>query len=491
MIFRALVLTVTLAPTLGADFCDICTNKTFKEIESCGAFWTPSKYVGEFAEGEDDWMTAPTGGCKKNICCAEDKTDCCENDVGAILGFTFGILGIVLCCVVTLNIGTGACGPTLKRGGRYVVLGFLAFLCAAMQCVAFLRGPIWAYAQFKYKYEATYSGGNRSWSEGWTETNDLWFYDKYDGDASRMHYKEIVKEDVAHSCDWDPPGANKKCKRLMQAIITARYTTGVASLLMLSCAVIMFSIACGCRFHCCCASCPNDATERTFVGLAGLLAVGGLIGLTGASNFSSEYYAVTKDLARFYDGHNISRRHIPSTGYVSQDGVSGDDYYVRRWDTDLEVDEVVSCHWGCAFSILSGICSILVAGVTLCLGNLRPLQQDPLDDKPLLAAGETDDAQPVRRTTHDGPLAPITLGEYLSGITLGGVEIDVAEEGLCSPRRMHLVYAPLATWYTRAGKALSAKHGQFPANPDALKRWSALNEILNAYIDDQGVPPAF
>ena len=216
------------------------------------------------------------------------------------------------------------------------------------------------------------------------------------------------------------------------------------------------------------------------MGLAGLLAVGGLIGLTGAANFSSEYAAATKDYARFWSGRD-------NTTVALFD----DDYYAGRRDNDLDAEEVVSCHWGCAFSILSGIFSILVAGVTLCLGSLRPLQQDPLDDKPLLAAGQTDDAQPVRRTTHDGPLAPITLGEYLSGITLGGVEIDVAEEGLCSPRRMHLVYAPLATWYTTAGKALSAKHGQFPANPDALKRWSALNEILNAYIDDQGVPPAF
>ena len=174
----------------------------------------------------------------------------------------------------------------------------------------------------------------------------------------------------------------------MQAIITARYTTGVASLLMLSCAVVMLSVACGCRFRCCCASWPDDATERTFMILAGLLAVGGLIGLAGASNFSSEYEAVTKDYARYWSG---------------QDGVDGDDYYTWRWDTDMEADEVVSCHWGCAFSILSGLFSILVAGVTLYLGKLRPLQQDPHDDKPLLAAGETENGPPA--------LAPIVSKE--------------------------------------------------------------------------------
>ena len=118
--------------------------------------------------------------------------------------------------------------------------------------------------------------------------------------------------------------------------------------------------------------------------LAGLLAVGGLIGLAGASNFRSEYDAGVQDWARFWSG---------------RDGVI-DDY---RWDNDMEVDEYVSCHLGCAFSILSGLFSILVAVVTLCLGKLRPLQQDPQDDKPLLAAGETENGPPA--------LAPIVSKE--------------------------------------------------------------------------------
>ena len=69
----------------------------------------------------------------------------------------------------------------------------------------------------------------------------------------------------------------------------------------------------------------------------------------------------------------------------------------------MEVDEYVSCHWGCVFSILSGLFSILVAGATLCLGKLRPLQQDSQDDKPLLAAGETENGPPA--------LAPIVSKE--------------------------------------------------------------------------------
>ena len=391
MMLRALVFTVALAP-VHAD-CPTCTKDVYLKVKSCGAFWTPSKYVGEWAEGTSFY----DGGCHKDVCCADKKMDCCENDVGAILAFTFGLLGVVLCCGLGCVCSLGcACGPALKRGGRYVVLGFLAFLCALMQCIALLRGPLWAYVQFKYKYAEgdpnALSGG--SWSDdyqykyGFTETNDLWFVDVYDGDFLRMHHKDIVKEDAAHHCNWDKPGANKKCKRLIQAIITARYTTGFASLLMLSCAVIMLSVACGCRFRCCCDSWPDDATERTFMILAGLLSVGGLIGLAGASNFSSEHSAVTEDWERYWSG---------------RDGVDGDDYYSRRWDTDMEADEVVSCHWGCAFSILSGLFSILVAGATLYLGKLRPLQQDPQDDKPLLAAGETENGPPA--------LAPIVSKE--------------------------------------------------------------------------------
>ena len=386
MMLRTLILTVALAPAR-AD-CPTCTKDVYLKVKSCGAFWTPSKYVGEWAEGDPEdsgWYAPPRGGCQKDVCCAKDKSDCCETDVGAVLGFTLGLLGLFLCCGLGCVCAFGcACAPALKRGGRYVVLGFLAFLCAVMQCIALMRGPIWAYAQFKYKYETTSSWNDYQYKEGYTETNDLWFYDSYDGDASRMHYKGIVKEDVAHSCDRTPPGANKKCKRYYQAIITARYTTGFASLLMLSCAVVMLSVACGCRFRCCCASWPDDATERTFMILAGLLSVGGLIGLAGASNFSSEYDAGVQDWARYWS---------------DRDGVI-DDY---RWDNDMEVDEYVSCHWGCAFSILSGLFSILVAVVTLCLGKLRPLQQDPQDDKPLLAAGETENGPPA--------LAPIVSKE--------------------------------------------------------------------------------
>ena len=79
------------------------------------------------------------------------------------------------------------------------------------------------------------------------------------------------------------------------------------------------------------------------------------------------------------------------------------------------------------------------------------------------------------------PLAPITLG---------GVEVDVSQEGVCSPRRVNMVYAPLATWYNTTGKgaALRAKHGPLLANPDAFNKWASMKEVTMAFLDDAGVP---
>ena len=74
-------------------------------------------------------------------------------------------------------------------------------------------------------------------------------------------------------------------------------------------------------------------------------------------------------------------------------------------------------------------------------------------------------------------------------ITLGGVKIDLAQEDVCSPRRVDLVYAPLAAWYNATG--LRAKHGPLPATADAFYQWPTRNAVVMAFLDDQGVPPAF
>ena len=93
------------------------------------------------------------------------------------------------------------------------------------------------------------------------------------------------------------------------------------------------------------------------------------------------------------------------------------------------------------------------------------------------------------------PPAPVGAEEAppLAPITLGGAEVDVSQEEVCSPRRVNLVYAPLATWYntTEKGAALRATHGPLPANPDAFNKWASMKEVTMAFLDDAGVPPAF
>ena len=74
MMLRALVLAVALAPAARAD-CEVCKKKHVKEIKSCGAFWTPSKYVGEFAKREGPAPTPrPTPAP-----CSDTTTGCWYN----------------------------------------------------------------------------------------------------------------------------------------------------------------------------------------------------------------------------------------------------------------------------------------------------------------------------------------------------------------------------------------------------------------------------
>ena len=78
-------------------------------------------------------------------------------------------------------------------------------------------------------------------------------------------------------------------------------------------------------------------------------------------------------------------------------------------------------------------------------------------------------------------------------ITLGGKKVDVAQEELCSPRRVDMVHASVERWYNTTGKgaALRTRFGPFPATPEALKKWYARNKVMTAFLDDQGVPPEF
>ena len=232
----------------------------------------------------------------------------------AIAAFTFALLALVICCIVACSCAACKdCQAGQKSNRRYVVLGFLAFLCAGMQCIAMLRGPLWArtvyhieitddaYEQNGYgddrewtgdcvsdtsttdsdgnscsyydegnNYNCGYyddsnfnademccacGGGNRDnqWKSGWTEENDLWFWVYKDNSHTEKH---VIKEDKVKDCAWisehDDYGDPRSCKLVSQAAIIARYTTGIACLLMAPCALLMLLVACGCRFRCCC-----------------------------------------------------------------------------------------------------------------------------------------------------------------------------------------------------------------------------------------------
>ena len=377
MMLRALVLAVALAPAARAD-CEVCKKKHVKEIKSCGAFWTPSKYVGEFAKREapaptprptppptpnphpthvqilplvagitrgmvilailmtimvmtahimtvirmiaagtttiiskrarsvaraaartswrrlgrrrtrrrtgafspttttnddddedDDW-TDSRSRCHKDVCCAAHESDCCEADVGAIAAFTFALLALVICCIVACSCAACKdCPAGQKSNRRYVVLGFLAFLCAGMQCIAMLRGPLWARTVYhieitddEYEENDGYSSGDREWTgecvsdtsttdsngnscsyydegnnyycgnyddsnfdanemccacgggnrdnqwkSGWTEENDLWLWVYKDNSHTEKH---VIKEDKVKNCAWTRRGLGRR-----------------------------------------------------------------------------------------------------------------------------------------------------------------------------------------------------------------------------------------------------------------------------------------
>ena len=50
----------------------------------------------------------------------------------------------------------------------------------------------------------------------------------------------------------------------------------------------------------------------------------------------------------------------------------------------------------------------------------------------------------------------------------------------------------MRTWYgAPARAALKKKHGAYPATPEALAKWKSFGPVTTAFLDDQGVPPAF
>ena len=72
-----------------ASSCDVCSKKLIDG--KCGVFWQEAKSKW------GDWITLD--GCISDVCCASNEDDCCEANVGAIVGLVVAIvLFVAMCC---------------------------------------------------------------------------------------------------------------------------------------------------------------------------------------------------------------------------------------------------------------------------------------------------------------------------------------------------------------------------------------------------------
>ena len=82
---------------VASSSCDVCREKLFEG--HCGAFSQEAK--GKW----DDWTYFSLGepDCISDVCCASNEDDCCELNVGAVVGTAIGVLvflvgSILACC---------------------------------------------------------------------------------------------------------------------------------------------------------------------------------------------------------------------------------------------------------------------------------------------------------------------------------------------------------------------------------------------------------
>ena len=131
--------------------------------------------------------------------------------------------------------------------------------------------------------------------------------------------------------------------------------------------------------------------------------------------------------------------------------------------------------------------------------KLVPLGARPEEEATVLSVAPEAEEEPVQSPEGWGARGLQRLASWRAPaaapppITLGGKKVDVAQEELCSPRRVDMVHASVERWYNTTGKgaALRTRFGPFPATPEALNKWYARNKVMTAFLDDQGVPPEF
>ena len=69
-----------------ASSCDECSKRIYPG--QCGGF------VQEAKSKWGDWKK-PGENCHSNVCCASNKDDCCEANVGAIVGLVVAIVVVI------------------------------------------------------------------------------------------------------------------------------------------------------------------------------------------------------------------------------------------------------------------------------------------------------------------------------------------------------------------------------------------------------------
>ena len=433
MFTHRLVALAALAAGASAG-CDVCSEELFERTkgQECGPFEREAR--GKWA----DWTTlAPDVSCLEDVCCALHEDDCCEPAAGPIAGLVIGAVVLVAFVVGGCLRLCGLAGAT-KDGSRR---GFACVgrrnagpnpshvgLLAFACCVAYLVALMPLRHWMSYKLVVEMNLVGRWESRA---RFDLW----HGAVTTKNEYLGDSKDKEAILADpKDCNDGDQFCKSLVEANNAAQSLVMVALVLSLvACLAIV-----GWKF--CCVGVdgePNfaacDKNANAFAVASALLAVSGAVGVAGATNYKFAMKDALLDLAD-------ASRESGSVGLSSE-----------------------PCRAGCALSIVAGSFGIIV-GV---LGVVLHVYGIIVEARPAGA---------------ESPVGPITLG---------GVKIDLEQEDVCSPRRVDLVYAPLAAWYNATGRKLRAKHGPLPATADAFYQWPTRNAVVMAFLDDQGVPPAF
>ena len=73
-----------------ASSCDVCSKKLYDG--KCGG-------LSQEAKGKwDDYRSMD--GCVEDVCCASNEDDCCEANVGAIVGLVIGLVVVIAMCSI-------------------------------------------------------------------------------------------------------------------------------------------------------------------------------------------------------------------------------------------------------------------------------------------------------------------------------------------------------------------------------------------------------